>query len=70
MTWLVLFLDLIFITYCVLFIRMMVLIPSRAPFVPTRTEVVHEIASIIGPLPEGSIFYDIGCGDGVGVGVA
>ncbi len=42
---------------------MMVLLPSRAPFVPTRTEVMHEIVSLIGTLPKGSVFYDLGCGD-------
>jgi tRNA G46 methylase TrmB len=40
-----------------------VLLPSRAPFVPTRPEVLEEIMEIIDPLPEGSVFYDLGCGD-------
>ncbi|MDB4992123.1 MAG: methylase [Parcubacteria group bacterium] len=42
---------------------MMVLLPSRAPFVPTRAKVTTEIADIIGPLPTRSVFYDLGCGD-------
>jgi trans-aconitate methyltransferase len=63
MMWLILFLDLIIIVYCIMFMRMMLRMPSRAPFVPTRPEVLKEIMGVIGTLPAGSVLYDLGCGD-------
>lgn len=62
---LILLLDLAFIAYCVWFIREVVFeVNNVPPFIRTRRAVTEEVKAIFGPLPPGSRFYDLGCGDG------
>lgn len=62
--WLALLVDLAGILYCIYFIRSILLLFKRAPFVRTRAAVAEEIAQYVGALPAGSVVYDLGCGDG------
>jgi len=60
---LILFVDLLCIGYSVYFIREMLVGQRIPPYIRTRTQVAAEIAEIIGSLHEGSMLYDLGCGD-------
>jgi len=63
LAWLQLLLDVAIIGYCLYFIRSVVLLYRRAPYVPACRAVAEEIAALIGELPEGAVLYDMGCGD-------
>lgn len=61
---LVLFADLLLIAYVVWFISTVISMQKNPPLIRTRNKVVDEVVSLLGRLPNGSVFYELGAGDG------
>lgn len=56
--------SLALISYTLWFVRELLFRSKVPPFIRTRPAVAHEVCAAFGTLPAGSVFYDLGCGDG------
>ncbi|MDB5237537.1 MAG: ribosomal protein methyltransferase [Parcubacteria group bacterium] len=62
--WAILFLNIFMLVFGAKLIVELFRYGSVPPFIRTREPIAHEVAEAFGTLPEGSVVYDPGCGDG------